>query len=251
MKEEQLRQLWKQEAQKGMKGWEFSHLKDRWRNESLPWNYSQVVVRYLKDQDILLDMGTGGGERLQTFHHPANNTYVTEAWQPNIDLLKKTLAKGGVHVLPVQNAVNIPMPDQTFDIITNGHAAFSTEIVSQKLKSGGIFVTQQVGATNNFSLSQFLLPEYKPAFPNNTLLRTVSGFEQAGLTIQIAKQAFPKMQFYDVGAIVYYASVIPWEFPGFSVDSCFQELLKLERLIKQRGFISTNEDRFLVVAQKR
>lgn len=41
----------------------------------------------------LLDMETGGGELLKTFHHPSNKTQVTEAWQPNINLLKHTIAK--------------------------------------------------------------------------------------------------------------------------------------------------------------
>lgn len=60
----------------------FSHLDGRWQNELLPWNYRKLVLSYLKSDMQLLDMGTGGGELLKTFHHPSNRTQVTEAWQP-------------------------------------------------------------------------------------------------------------------------------------------------------------------------
>lgn len=34
--------LWHQEEQYGITGWDFSHLDGRWQNELLPWNYSYV-----------------------------------------------------------------------------------------------------------------------------------------------------------------------------------------------------------------
>lgn len=45
------------------------------------------------------------------------------------------------------------------------------------------------------------------------------------------------MYFYDVGALVYFAKIIEWEFPGFSVDACFGNLCKLQKELDANGFI--------------
>ena len=42
------------------------------------------------------------------------------------------------------------------------------------------------------------------------------------------EEAFPKTQFADIGAIVFYAKVIPWEFPDFSVERYCDRLLALQ-----------------------
>lgn len=245
-----LRKIWIHEQKIGMKGWNFSHLDGRWFNEKLPWDYRTLVLKYLHDHDMLLDMGTGGGELLSSFHHLDSLTAVTEAWQPNIELLQQTLQPRGVKVYPVTNADELTVEDGSIDIMTNSHDAFNPMTVFNKLKPKGLFITEQVGATNNFSLSQFLLPDYQPAFPENTLLNTMNGFQQAGFNILLEQQAFSEMKFFDVGAIVYYASIIPWEFPNFDVNHCFSKLLDLQRMINCQGSVSTHEDRFVMIAQR-
>jgi len=68
---------WKDEEQFAIQGWDFSRINERWECPNPPWNYQFLVRTYLKDSDILLDMGTGGGEILLTIGHPGANTYVT------------------------------------------------------------------------------------------------------------------------------------------------------------------------------
>jgi hypothetical protein len=58
------------------------------------------------------------------------------------------------------------------------------------------------------------------------------------------------MEFYDVGAIVWFARVVEWEFPGFSVDSCLPGLMRAQRLIETEGKVSTLAHRYLIVARK-
>ncbi|WP_225429612.1 methyltransferase domain-containing protein [Fructilactobacillus sanfranciscensis] len=131
---------WKLEEKLGIKGWNFDHLDNRWFNEPLPWNYLKLVLKYLKPNMQLLDMGTGGGELLKKFNHPAKNTQVTEAWEPNIKLLKQTLAIEGVRVIENEHEADIPVADNSLDMITNSHAAFDAELVKQKLKQNGLFI---------------------------------------------------------------------------------------------------------------
>jgi len=73
---------------------------------------------------------------------------------------------------------------------------------------------------------------------------------RAGFTIEEAKERFPLLTFYDVGALVYFAKIIEWEFPGFSVERCFDQLCMLQEQVDKNGFIRSREHRFLLVATK-
>ena len=43
-------------------GWDFTRVRDA--REPMPWDYLDVVRCYLQPSDRVLDVGTGGGEKL-------------------------------------------------------------------------------------------------------------------------------------------------------------------------------------------
>lgn len=53
-----------------------------------------------------------------------------------------------------------------------------------------------------------------------------------------------------VGALVWFARIIEWEFPGFSVDCCKDRLLHAQELLEQNGVIEGRIHRFLLVCSK-
>ena len=65
-----------------------------------------------------------------------------------------------------------------------------------------------------------------------------------------AQEAFGQICVYDVGAFVWFARIIEWEFPGFSVERCFDRLLQLQKTIEQDGRIAGTTHRHLIVAKK-
>lgn len=241
---------WLAESRLAMHGWDFSHLDGRWQNAPLPWQYQDLVKTNLKDNLMWLDVDTGGGELMDSFKHPENKTIVTEGWEPNLKLLREKYVTSDVTVIADQNEDLSHVPDNRFDIITNSHGALPVQETVNKLRPGGRFITQQVGATNNFALSRFLDTHYSPAYPDNTLIDACARLQKAGMRIEQQDAAFSKMSFFDVGAIVYYATVIPWEFPNFSVSHCLPKLQQLAQLIAEQGSVSTFEDRFMLVARK-
>ncbi|AUJ32157.1 MAG: SAM-dependent methyltransferase [Liquorilactobacillus nagelii] len=249
--ENDLKLLWEKEAQLDMHGWNFDHLKGRWLNKEMPWDYRKIVLKYLKQDASLLDMATGGGELLLSFKHNTARTSATESWLPNIKVIKERLLPLGIKIYPTKTEEELPIKDDSVDFITNSHAAFNAASVYKKLHTGGFFITEQVGATNNFSLSRYLDESYTPPYPESTLLNSIINLKSAGFEILLAKQSFPELIFFDVGAVVYYATVIPWEFKNFNIDQCFDKLLSLQKLIDANQYISTNEDRFIIVARKR
>ncbi|MBO4216707.1 MAG: hypothetical protein J5940_02050 [Clostridia bacterium] len=53
-----------------------------------------------------------------------------------------------------------------------------------------------------------------------------------------------------VGAFVWFAGIIEWEFTGFSVDSCFERLLQLQKTVERDGKIAGTTHRYLIAAKK-
>ena len=68
--------------------------------------------------------------------------------------------------------------------------------------------------------------------------------------IQWTQEIYRPIKFYDVEAFVWFAYVIEWEFPYFSVDKCFEQLLKMQEVIDQEGKIEGTIHRYLIVAKK-
>ncbi|MBX4262142.1 class I SAM-dependent methyltransferase [Clostridium estertheticum] len=246
-----LKEYWLSEEKKIFEGWDFSYIAERKSEESLPWNYDKMVHQYLSANSILLDMGTGGGEHLLTLKHPYNNTFATEAYQPNFELCKKTLTPLGIDVRQVFNDNYLPFENDMFDVIINRQASFDMNEVYRLLKPNGLFITQQVGELNNKELRRFLISDFNETNANEHNLKNNLGLiKSKGFTILKADECFPKQRFLDVGALVYYARIIEWEFPKFSVDSCFNQLCQLQSIVEQKGFVESKQHRFVIVAQK-
>lgn len=127
----------------------------------------------MKSSDMWLDMETGGGELMSGFHHPISNMAITEGWAPNIALLQRSLVLRRYVLYPDSDGKLASVPGEKFDVVTDRHGDLPMTAISRVLKYGGWFITQQVGATNNHSLSRFLDTGYLPAYPDNTLLQTL------------------------------------------------------------------------------
>jgi SAM-dependent methyltransferase len=251
MKYMKLKEYWLSEEKKFFQGWDFSHISKRKTEETLPWNYDKMVRQYLNTNKTLLDIGTGGGEHLLTLNHPYSNTFATEAYPHNFELCRKTLTPLGIDVRQVFNDNYLPFENNMFDIIINRHESFDMDEVYRVLKPNGLFITQQVGGSNNKELSRFLINDFEEITSSeHTLKSNVMLIQNKGLTILRSDEWLPKMKFFDVGALVYFAKIIEWEFPNFSVDSCFEQLCRLQLIVEEQGFIESKEHRFIIVAQK-
>ncbi|QIK56396.1 class I SAM-dependent methyltransferase [Erysipelothrix sp. HDW6A] len=242
-------EFWLQEEAASFSGWDFSYLDNRWEMEDLPWDYSEIVKNYLSPDLLLLDMGTAGGENLLSFNHPFNNTSVTEGYEPNYQLCKKILEPLGVTVKFCDDDL-LPYDSCSFDIIMNRHESYNLSEVLRTLKPGGVFITQQVGAMNNYKLSEFLLDIPHILKIENTLDHNIHIAENLGFEILNKNEFYARLRFFDIGALVYYAKIIEWEFPNFSVSKHFGKLSLLDDILDNQGFIDTIEHRYLLVLRK-
>lgn len=244
-----LKNEWTKEENYSFRGWDFSHIDGRYKMEELPWDYEKILRKYLNITDRLLDMGTGGGEFLLSLNHPYELTSVTEDYPPNFELCKNKLSPLGISVVQTDND-KLPFADESFDIIINRQASFDIYEVNRVLKPGGYFITQQVGSANNNDLSSKLIEDFEPQISQHTLSRYFDILTMLNFTVTDAYEAFPTELFFDIGALVYYAKIIEWEFPGFSVEACFEKLCDCQRALEEFGYVRATAHRFIIAARK-
>ena len=126
MTKDELLKYLEEEESKTFSGWDFSYLDGRWDDEKLPWDYKEIVLKYLKEEHKLLDIGTGGGEFLLTLNHPYHNTIVTEGYLPNFEICLKKLAPLGIKVYNYVGDEKLEeIADNEFDIVINRHESYN------------------------------------------------------------------------------------------------------------------------------
>jgi len=232
-------------------GWDFSHIEGKYMEEAdLPWDYRKTVLQYLRPEMKILDIDTGGGEFLLSLNHPHQNTAATENYPPNIDLCRETLLPLGIDFRPGDGNGPLPFDEASFDLVIDRHGDFNAEEIFRVLKPGGFFVTQQVGAQNDRELVELLCGPTPLPFSEQTLTIACEKFRRAGFTILEEQECFRPIRFYDVGALVWFARIIQWEFPGFSVENNLPHLLQAQKQLEETGVLEGSIHRFLLAAQK-
>jgi len=247
-----LMQKWlAEEAIAHIHGWDFSHISGKYTEEDdLPWDYREEILRRLSPDMQLLDQDTGGGEFLLSLGHPHKNTSATENYPPNAALCRQTLEPLGITFRECSAGGAQPFDDASFDMVINRHGDFCAAETARILKKGGLFITQQVGAINDREFVDLLLPGSPIPFPDQHLDIAVRKFRECGFEITDAREAFRPIRFFDSGALVWFARIIEWEFPGFSVERCEAQLREADRLITENGFIEAQIHRFFLAAKK-
>ena len=251
MTKSELKEIWKKEELAAhIHGWDFSHIDGRCEETKLPWDYKKIIEQYINNDMNILDYDTGGGEFLLSLGHPYDKISATEGYPPNVELCKKTLLPLGIDFKVCNDPANIPFRDESFDLIINRHGSFDAKELYRLLKKDGIFITQQVGEDNDRELVEMVLPNTPKQFSHLNLKDQKKVFEDAGFQIIEGDEAFRPIRFFDVGAFVWFAKIIEWEFPDFTVDKCFEQLLEMQKKIDVNGYVEGTVHRYMFVAIK-
>ena len=253
MTREDFLEIWLNEEKTAhIRGWDFSHINGRYEEEhDLPWNYGKIIRKRLKPEMKLLDMDTGGGEFLLSLNHPHHNSAATENYLPNVELCKEKLLPLGINFQKADAKGVLPFDDNSFDMVINRHGDYRPDEIRRVLKDGGLFITEQVGAENDRELVELLLnsrPEFP--FPDQYLKKAKTAFEKQGFSIIEGEEAFRPIKFWDVGALVWFARIIEWEFPGFHVMDCLDNLYRAQEILEKEGVIEGTIHRFLLIVRK-
>ncbi|MBS3741769.1 MAG: methyltransferase domain-containing protein [Candidatus Cloacimonetes bacterium] len=233
-------------------GWDFSYITSTGRMQESPlsWSYTTKVLKKLREAKNMLDMGTGGGEYLSKLKPLPQNTYASEGYMKNIPIARARLEPLGVNVVKVGEENKLDFADNFFDLIINRHGEYSPEEVYRVLQTDSYFITQQVGGQNCLELNRFLDSEQDFGMLDWKLNYAQNQLEEAGFEIIEAKEDFPFLRFFDIGAVVYYLKAVPWQIPDFSIKKYYNKLKNLHKKIMKNDYLDIKEHRFLIVAKK-
>jgi SAM-dependent methyltransferase len=233
-------------------GWDFSWLEGRATEQRPSWGYQRLIASRLACVGAALDIQTGGGEVLAECETLPPTMAATESWPPNLLRATELLHPRGVVVVADANVPPLPFAANAFDLVTSRHpvAVWWPEI-ARVLRPGGTYVSQQVGPESAFELSEFFLgrlPEasYRSRRPDEAR----ASAETAGLTVVDLRFERSRMEFFDVGAIVWILRRCVWWVPGFTVDRWHDRLLAMHEQIERDGAFVAHSSRFLLEARK-
>jgi SAM-dependent methyltransferase len=247
----------KEASEASFQGWDFSYLAQYGGNVEEPktWCYANIVRKYLTNKDVVLDMGTGGGEFLATLQPLPSHTYATEAYRPNAPVAKARLEPLGVNVIEIeegqQEDAPLPFEDAFFEVVFNRHEAYDSKEVFRILQPGGVFITQQVGQRNNENVRMIFgsIEDDEDFAWDLSMCQTF--LVNAGLTIIEAKEQIGYSRMYDIRTLVYLLKALPWEFPDFDPAHFKAQLLNIHLKMLEDGYFDATSHRFFVIAQKK
>jgi SAM-dependent methyltransferase len=232
-------------------GWGFSWLDGRATEERPPWGYAQLLRRRLAEAGSALDIDTGGGEVVAEAPVLPARMCVTEAWPPNAQRARELLGPRGVQVVETTENAPLPFPDQSFELVSARHPVRPDWVeIHRVLERGGRYFAQHVGPASAFELIEFFsgpLPEEREGRDPH---REAADAEAAGLTVVDLRTARCRMEFFDVGAVVWILRKCVWWVPDFSVEKYYDKLRDLNRQLRSGHPFVAHSTRHLIEAKR-
>lgn len=239
-----------EQANESFSGWDFSFITEtgRMRSELLSWSYGSLAISLIQDAKSMLDMGTGGGEFLSKLRPFPALVSATEGYLPNVPIARERLTPLGVRVVQIDHDENLPFETSQFDLIINQHESYSSKEVRRVISKEGIFLTQQVGGLDCKEVNEKLGVPLNEEFSDWSLEKASKDLEENNFKVLKRVEEFPTQRFYDVGALFYYLKAIPWQVPGFEVETFMSELYAVHKTIEQKGHFDVKQHRFVLLA---
>jgi SAM-dependent methyltransferase len=232
-------------------GWSFDWLDGRATEDRPPWGYSHLLASRLAHVASALDLDTGGGEIIAEVPHLPPRMVVTEGWRPNAERARRLLSPRGVDVVFVEQGQPLPFPDSSFELVSSRHPVNPDwrEIV-RVLAGDGTYLAQHVGPASAFELIEWFRGPLTRERLSRDPEREAAAARSAGLRIVDLRTARCRMEFFDIGAVVYILRKCVWWIPDFTVDRYGEALERLDAYIREHGAFVTYSTRTLVQARR-
>jgi SAM-dependent methyltransferase len=237
-----------------VEGWDFTWLHGRATEVRPSWSYFDRLVERVNAADAVLDIQTGGGERfaeiLSRVPNRPKSLTATESWPPNVDVARNMLEARGVSVLEVSDNAALPFENETFDLVCSRHPTVTLwREIARILQPSGTYLSQLVGAGTNSELTDFMMGP-QPISERRTMAQALLLSTSAGLEVIDAQEESLPVEFFDVGAVVYFLRKVIWTVPDFSIDKYRDRLKLLHHLIEDHGSFQSHSQRLLIELRK-
>lgn len=177
----------------------------------------------------------------------------TESWAPNVALATKRLHPRGVVVVADPDEPPLPFADAAFDLVISRHpASVWWEEIFRVLRPGGTYLAQHVGPRSMAELYEFFLGAQDETERQHTRHPDVESAQAltAGLEIETLRLERLRVEFFDIGAVVYFLRKVIWTVPDFDVDRYDSRLHDLDAQIRRDGSFVAHSTRVLVQARR-
>lgn len=231
-------------------GWGFGWLAGRATEARPPWGYAGLLASRLASVSSALDLDTGGGEVLDEAPVLPPTMVATESWAPNLAHARARLNPRGVTVVDTSGGDGLPLPDRSFDLVSSRHPVRPDwPEIHRVLTQGGSYLGQHVGP---WSAAE-LITEFVP-WPDGPQARDpareVAEAQAAGLRVLDLQTARCRMEFHDIGAIVWILRKCVWWVPDFTVQRYRPTLLRLDARMRAGEPVVAHSTRHLIEARR-
>ncbi|MEU6564008.1 class I SAM-dependent methyltransferase [Nocardia nova] len=230
-------------------GWDFSWLDGRATEDRPSWGYQRLMSARLATATAALDIQTGGGEVLAEAATLPATMVATESWPPNIAAATALLHPRGAVVVATPDNAPLPFADRAFDLVTCRHpATVRWDEIARVLRPGGAYFAQHVGPASVFELVEYFLGPQPEARRGRDPRDEAAAARAVGLDIADLRTERLRVEFHDIGAVIYFLRKVIWMVPGFTVDRYRVELRRLHERIQREGPFIAYSTRTLIEA---
>ncbi|MFF2106820.1 class I SAM-dependent methyltransferase [Rhodococcus koreensis] len=234
-------------------GWDFSWLDGRATEQRPSWGYQRLMGDRLARAKAALDIQTGGGEVLAGAATMPRVMVATESWPPNVAKATAVLHPLGAVVVADSDEPPLPFADGAFDLVTSRHpATVWWDEIARVLQPGGTYFSQHVGHASVFELVEYFLgPQPENVRRGRHYEDECADAEAAGLEVVDLRFESLRIEFFDIGAVIYFLRKVIWMVPGFTLAQYRDRLRELHDQIEADGPFVAHSTRFLIEARKR
>ncbi|SCW80361.1 Methyltransferase domain-containing protein [Paenibacillus tianmuensis] len=231
-------------------GWDFSNVKCI--SEGIKWDFYSEVTKICKKSDLLLDIGTGGGEAILSIAEAALLLVGIDQSTGMIETATNNLASSGranVRFLQM-DAKKLHFPERSFNVVSCRHSVFYAKEIAKVLMKEGIFLTQQVSENDKLNI--------KEAFGRGQSLGTNRGTLKHQYITELSEAGFTYIQSFEFNVVEFYQTVEDLMFllkhtpiiPNFGQNEFDYPILQqfITENQTEKG-IKTNSERFMIIAR--
>ena len=232
-------------------GWGFDWLDGRATEERPPWGYARLLAGRLCTVKSALDIDTGGGEVLAEAPTLPSRMAATEAWPPNARHAQELLGPRGVEVVETVDGASLPFPDQSFELVTSRHPVRPDWVeIRRVLVKGGAYLAQHVGPASAYELIEhFVGPVSEKQHRRDPVVERAAA-QDAGLVVTDLRTARCRMEFFDVGAVVWILRKCVWWVPEFTAEEYRDTLARLDMQMRAGEPVVAHATRHLIEARR-
>ncbi len=233
-------------------GWDFSRV--QYDRDPVPWDYADVVRRYLLPMHRVLDIGTGGGEQFLALTPYIDTGVGIDVAPGMIQVARQNTPPSLAEKISFEtmNGEALGFPDASFDLVLNRHAPIYVQEITRILRPEGYFITQQVGARNTHNICAAFGcgpgGEYE-SDPAQEIAALSEVFRQNECAVVCRAEYDVRYWFLGVESFVFWLKALPLP-QDFAVEMHWQQVDQIITVYRTPQGIQTNEHRELLIVKR-